>query len=170
VGRDYARLHDLLIEARAEARSRHDTLATAIIENDLAWTLCKLGRHGEAATIYADLLEREGVESTIRIYARAGLGSVALGQGDPAAAIVHLERARRELDALDTADPAATAEFDWQLADALLRANGASERVRELAVGALHHYQSLNQAEEIQAIQHLLDKNTHQRKESARQE
>lgn len=155
---DYEEFLRLAAVRRDEAVARDDALVVAHVDNDIAWSLCRLGRHEEARPIYAALRVHERKDPMIAALAQAGLGAIALSAGEHAAAVPLLEQALTELEELpDVAEH--LAEVRFHLARALDLRGGASARVRALAGAALPAYRSNGSSEELASLLAIIDRN-----------
>lgn len=156
---DYKRFLALASVRRDEAVLRNDRLEIARIDNDIASTLCELGRWEEARPIYAALRVHESKDPQILAIAVAGMGVATLAAGEPRSAIPLLEQGLLELEALGEPDSDHLAEARFRLAEALAASGGAPDRVRALAIAALPNYRDTGTQEEIGKILELIEVN-----------
>ncbi len=156
--RDYDGALALERERRTEAVARGDDAQLAEIGNNIAWLLCQLRRHEEAAPLYAAL--RRAKDPSIAAFAAAGLGTVALLAGDHETAIGHLELAMDELSRVGSRDGIGLAEVQWRLAQALSRRGDAAERVSMLAGAALPAFRESGSDEEVADLMAMLSAST----------
>jgi tetratricopeptide (TPR) repeat protein/predicted Ser/Thr protein kinase len=99
----------------AERSAVADDEELALIDNNLGWSLCRLGRLPESRAAYERMLDRK---SAMRSHAIAGLGRVAQLSGRPYEARAHLENALALARvAVPTAAPDLVAEIEWHLAE-----------------------------------------------------
>lgn len=112
----------------------------AIIENNIGWYLCSLGRCAEARTHHERALVDPEAEPWTRIAAASGLGAVELAADDPARALARFEPAMREALEMETSRPGLLAELQMNLAQALVITGTDRARARMLFDKARAYY------------------------------
>lgn len=125
----------------SEREPLDDEAALAVIDNNIAWLLCRLDRCVQARTYY-QRAGRRG-DALQRSYAEAGVAHVELEVGDPVAAREQLELAlEHALGSAEAPPPDLVAETRWHLAEALLRTAGPMDRATVLVGDALDFYRA----------------------------